>query len=362
MSITDKILTVIVPTYNMEQYLEYCLTSLCVDKNIGRLEILVINDGSKDCSSAIAHEFEDRFPHVFKVIDKENGNYGSCINTGLKNATGKYVKVLDADDSVDTECFENFISFLIETDADLVLSDFAVVNREREIRKIIKYDFGNGNLFRFNDICRTGTFKNMQMHAVTYRLENLLKLGYKQTEGISYTDQEWIFIPMIMVKTVACFKHYVYKYLVGRVGQTINPEVKLKSMVHTERCAASMVTEYENHRDVIIGKPVQEYLYARLVPMVKDVYVFSLTHYGEKMKKQLNEFDGQLKILSEEIYSLIGSREISSFMGFEYISYWRNHKRVNPIIISVLSKGYLLLLKIKQLSRKPDEMAIPMPD
>lgn len=330
---TDKILTVIVPTYNMERYLEYCLSSLCAAPNRELLEILVINDGSKDGSSAIAHGFEDRYPRVFKVIDKENGNYGSCINTGLKHATGKYVKVVDADDSVDTGNFGRFLSFLTETDADLVLSDFAVVNPQRETIKDIRYDFGNGYLLRLDDICRTGTFKNMQMHAVTYRLENLLKMGYRQTEGISYTDQEWIFIPMVRVETVACFKQPVYKYLIGRTGQTIHPEVKLRSTSHTERCAIGMVAAYEEHRETLKGKPVQEYLHARLVPMVKDVYVSYLTHYEEKTKRLLTVFDRRLETLSEEIYRLIGSRETSSFMGFEYINYWRRHKDANPVVI-----------------------------
>ena len=133
----DKILTVIIPTYNMEDYLRYCLDSLLIKENFKQLEVLIINDGSKDSSSAIGHEYEQLYPEVFRVIDKENGNYGSCINRGLKEAKGKYVKILDADDSFHTKHFEAFVSFLVEIDADLILSDFAVVNVNREVKKII---------------------------------------------------------------------------------------------------------------------------------------------------------------------------------------------------------------------------------
>lgn len=96
----ENILSIIIPTYNMEKYLDKCLASLIIeDKELMRqLEVLVVIDGAKDRSSEIAHTYQNRFADTFRVIDKENGNYGSCINRGLKEATGRYVKVLDADD------------------------------------------------------------------------------------------------------------------------------------------------------------------------------------------------------------------------------------------------------------------------
>lgn len=355
----DKILTIIIPTYNMEGYLRYCLDSLLIKENFEQVEVLVINDGSKDNSSVIAHEYERMYPDVFKVIDKENGNYGSCINRGLKEAVGKYVKVLDADDSFDTANFESFVSFLINVEADLILSDFALVNSEREVKKVIRYGFEEGKMFSMSSICNTRTFKYMQMHAVTYRRDILLSLGYKQTEGISYTDQQWIFLPMTAVRTVACFDSVVYKYLIGRAGQTINPKTKLRSMEQIARCAAGMVVGYENHKSGIDDNAVKEYLFCRMIPLVKEVYVYSLTHYGSVTKKILIDFDDQLKSLSQEVYELIGSKEVSSFIGFKYIDYWRKNKQVNPLLIKWMSKAYMLLLKSKRSLRKPDEMSVP---
>ena len=84
-----KILTVVIPTYNMEKYLDRCLTSLIVTNNdlLERLEVLVVIDGAKDRSSEIAHSYQIRYPQTFIVIDKENGNYGSCVNRGVAEAT-----------------------------------------------------------------------------------------------------------------------------------------------------------------------------------------------------------------------------------------------------------------------------------
>lgn len=81
----EKILTIVIPTYNMQDYLRRCLDSLIVpEEQMKHLEVLVVNDGSKDNSSAIAHEYQDKYPDTFRVIDKENGNYGSCVNRGLR--------------------------------------------------------------------------------------------------------------------------------------------------------------------------------------------------------------------------------------------------------------------------------------
>ena len=358
--VMDKILTLIIPTYNMELYLRYCLDSLLVDEGMDALEVLVVNDGSRDCSLEIAREYEHKYPQTFKVIDKENGNYGSCVNRGLEEATGKYVKVLDADDSFDTEHFGRYLSFLKETDADLVLSDFAVVDTNRAIRKIIKYDQGLGRMFEMEQVCCSAKFQNMQMHAVAYRLENLKKLGYVQTEGISYTDQQWIFLPMITVKTIAYFDEYVYKYLVGRAGQTMEPVFKFQNLLYVMRCGLDMVFAYENHKVKIIDKPIQHYLYARLLPFVKAAYVTSLTHYNIDTKKALMNYDDELRKHSEEIYELIGDKDISSFMGFKYIDYWRRHKGANIIVMRILSKLYLCMLGIKKHLHGSDDMAVPV--
>ena len=94
-----KILSIIVPSYNMEAYLPKCLRGLVIDDKelLGKLDVIVVNDGSKDRTSEIAHSFETKYPGVFRVIDKTNGHYGSCINAALPVAEGEYVKILDAD-------------------------------------------------------------------------------------------------------------------------------------------------------------------------------------------------------------------------------------------------------------------------
>ena len=139
----EKILTIVIPTYNMQDYLRRCLDSLIVpEEQMKQLEVLVINDGSKDNSSAIAHEYQDKYPDTFRVIDKENGNYGSCVNRGLKEATGKYIKILDVDNRYANEEFVDFLKILSEIDVDLVVNDYVRIYNSFRVAETLDMPVG----------------------------------------------------------------------------------------------------------------------------------------------------------------------------------------------------------------------------
>ena len=119
----EKLLTIVVPAFNMEKYLRRCIDSICIESVMNRVQVIVVNDGSKDRTSEIAHEYEQKYPHYIQVIDKENGNYGSCMNVGLSLAKGKYFRTLDADDWYNTDAYEKFVKELEKTDADMILCE-----------------------------------------------------------------------------------------------------------------------------------------------------------------------------------------------------------------------------------------------
>lgn len=290
---SQKVLSIIVPTYNMEKYLSYCMDSFLIEKNRDKLEVIIVNDGSKDKSLDIAKDYVLNYPDVFKLIDKKNENYGSCINAALPVATGEYVKVIDADDSVDTQNLDKFISFLNEHDVDLVLSDFVLVDENRSEIQYISYNWGY-TIMSMKEICVTERFKDMEMHAVTYRREMLMKSGYHQTEGVSYTDQQWIFSPMAYVKEVAVFNKPVYRYLVGRVGQTIDPKVKIKKMAERTTMVLDMIVQYENLSQNVCSE-IKSYLDARIRPNVQDIYVTYFSNSSKIDKEIICQFDESYK-------------------------------------------------------------------
>lgn len=328
----DKILTLIIPSYNMEEYLPYCLDSLLIKKNFENLDILVINDGSKDRTLEIAKGYESKYPIVFRAIDKENGNYGSCINRGLKEAKGKYVKVLDADDSFDTQNFEEFVGFLLKTDSDLILSDFAVVNEDREIKKEIHY-YGLKREFPIKEICSDSKFLAMEMHAVSYRTQILRDMDYHQTEGISYTDQQWIFAPMTRIKTVSCFNKIVYHYLIGRMGQTMNTSIQIKRISDRILFNKDMIEFY--NESIIDEHSIIKYLDYRLCINIFEIYSLYFRDKSVPINTIVN-FDNWLK-KHPVIY-----RKTSLFN--KRIKIWR-YFRTNTII----EKGIVYLYEVLSL-------------
>ncbi len=225
----DKVLTIVVPTYNMEKHLRKCLDSLIIDDKelFDKLEVLVVNDGSKDLSSAIAHEYQNNYPHVFRVIDKENGNYGSCVNRGLKEASGKYIKILDADDYFIKSNFGEFLSVLPLYDADLIISDTLQIDESGKVLRKETFDYPVNDIFPLDILSSSDDI--IHMHSMTYRLKVLKDIGYTQTEGISYTDNEWSICPLLYMNNGLYIQKEVYCYFVGREGQTVSEEGLIKN-------------------------------------------------------------------------------------------------------------------------------------
>lgn len=254
----DKYLTVIVPAYNMEGYLADCCSSLLAAGP--RLEVLVVNDGSTDGTSKIAHDYAAQYPEIFKVIDKPNGHYGSCVNAGLSIAHGKYVKILDADDTFDGGILPEFLDFLAARDVDLVFSDYLYVDTAGRTTGRVMYSYSTDVDIPFEEFTKRNP--QMAMHAMTYRIAMLRQIGYRQMEGAPYTDTEWFFTPMAAVETVAYFGKPVYRYLLGRADQSMAPKVVAANVSRLVGVLRRLVEVFKNldggldraHRDYLNGQ------------------------------------------------------------------------------------------------------------
>ena len=130
-------LTVAVPAYNVESYLARGLESYLDPRFVGKLEVVVVDDGSTDGTRALAEEFAARSHGVIRVISKKNGGHGSAVNAGLAEARGRYFRVVDGDDWVNTDGMAELLERLADLDCDLV------VDKKREIDMAS----GEGRLF-----------------------------------------------------------------------------------------------------------------------------------------------------------------------------------------------------------------------
>ena len=359
---SDKILSIIVPSYNMEAYLPKCLRSLIIDDKelLQKIDVIVVNDGSKDCTSEIAHEFEARYPGVFRVIDKPNGHYGSCINAALPVAKGEYVKVLDADDSVETAAFEKLLRVICEelekgdSAADLIVSDYVSVDPDGKVLKRPK--FGLQESSRSLADIQDG-WERLTHHAICYRTQNLLEMGYRQTEGCPYTDTEWIIEPMVTVRRLRYLPLVVSRYLVGRDGQTMDAKVLARSFQAILNITMGLVSRYAD-KCTICEKEALGYYSRQVRNMVSMSYSWGLIGYeGAKVQGDMKGFDAFLSQYPE-FY-----RESENFVygpnhfPFRYVAEWRKRGCGlywrSRIILSrwLLNVAGLVLPKIKALVR-----------
>lgn len=322
----NKILTIIIPTYNMEKYLRRCLDSLIIDEEgMKKLEVLVINDGSKDSSLQIAHEYQDKYPDTYRVIDKENGNYGSCINRGLKEATGKYVKVLDADDWFDNGNFAKYVRVLYELtyEVDVIYTSLTLQFVCGENQRIIANNVEFKKKYKFDefDFEEKGCRNLLVMHAITYRTEILINHHYFQDVGISYTDIEYDMIPMYYIDTIMFVDLNVYQYLLGREGQTVSPIINAKNLNQYFRVYDRLIVTY---KEIFKNKSIICKNNARIVMFNLLSTIFSVAlYYGPKnndVNNKLLEIYNQSKDIDITLINEL--RNIKSFKILPVFYIW----------------------------------------
>jgi len=334
----EKLLSIVIPTYNMSSYIERCLNSLISDKTKDLLDILVINDGSKDDTSKKAKVLACLYPNTIKVIDKENGNYGSCVNVGLRKAIGKYIKILDADDFMDTKALEEILDMMSKLDIDMVLTDFNKLYTNQK-SKVHTLNIPPYKELQLENICGKKDFKNFWMHSVAYKRSLFSNLEYHQTEGISYTDQEWIFLPLAIVRTVYYIPIVLYQYNLGREGQTVSRSFMQKHFNDHLVCIKSLLETFDAlPNDIPIS--IKEMLYRRLFGLTKFVYKSCLINgFSCKESQELREFDKFLKQHCYSLYLETSKIKLSSpVLPYHYIKHWR--KKSNSKTLRYMIKLY----------------------
>lgn len=323
---SNVVLSVVVPTYNMEVYLPKCLASVCVDELAGKIEILVVNDGSKDGSLAVASSFRDRFPDIISIIDKPNGNYGSCVNAALDRAQGRYVKLLDADDWFDSSELKLFVGALAKADVDVVHTPYVLENekngRQREVVASVP-EYGVPFMLSDPRLSPKKAFDFFRMHSLAYRTELLRSMRYHQTEGISYTDMEYVFYPLSVAKTLLCLPHKLYHYRVGRAGQTVELEAVRRNADH-RRIIAERMLKYVANATIQLTQ-LQRFL---LTDLIASYYwsILVIQKPTDEALRELERIDGMLHSADAEAYDFLGKTKC---LRIAYVANWRASRRAD---------------------------------
>lgn len=343
----EKLLTLIVPTYNMEIYLRRCLDSVTREDVSDSIEVIVVNDGSKDSSLDIAREYEKKRPDVVVVVDKPNGNYGSCVNAALPLVRGKYVKMLDADDWYDTDGLISLLSCLKDLECDMFITHYKWVFSDGD-EVIINYSskWEESKIYNVDEVFGTDDFYRLQMHQIAFRTTLLRGMKYVQTEGISYTDAEWTYKPLFHVNDVAFVDSLVYCYYIGRAGQTMDSSVLVKSLSHEAKSLMSMI-EYRRTQPEVKKPNLANYLRFRSENRCFNFYFNALVYMSDDdfAKLDLASIDNRIKELGEQEYFKVAHYDFRSWI----VRYWRNkNKRPNHIVRFGIGQLFTFYSNIKK--------------
>ncbi len=197
--------SVIVPIYNVEKYLEKCINSL-LSQTLEDIQIILVNDGSKDNSGNIAREYEKNNKNRIIYVEKENGGLSDARNYGLKYATGDFIAFLDSDDYIEKNAYEEMYNKAIEENADYVECDF-IWEFPNKIRVDKQYPYKNKKeMFSFVRVVAWNKLIKRQL--IT---DNNLEFP----KGLRYEDVEFTYklIPFINKFTYVDkpFIHYVQR-------------------------------------------------------------------------------------------------------------------------------------------------------
>lgn len=253
-----KILSFAVPCYNSEAYMRKCIDSLLIGGD--DVEIIIVDDGSKDGTAAIADEYQEKFPNIVKAVHQENGGHGEAVNAGIRNASGVYFKVVDSDDWVKAEAYTIILEKLKEIVADghgldMLISNYVYEKEGAKRKKVVRYKnaLPREQFFGWNDIRHFRVGQYLLMHSVIYRTKLLKECGLVLPKHTFYVDNIYVFEPLPFVHTMYYLDVNFYRYYIGRSDQSVNEDIMIGRIDQQIRVTKRMI-DYMAGRSFHNGK------------------------------------------------------------------------------------------------------------
>ena len=316
----EKLLTVSVAAYNVADYIRGTLDSVIHPDCIDAMEILVVDDGGTDETLSIVKEYEEKYPNSVFGIHKENGGYGSVINTAIGRATGKYFKQLDGDDWFETENLPAFLELLSRVDADYVVTPMRMVNESDGSEVIRDYfeDVPEG-IYPFDEM----DFQKISpMHCSCFRTNLLQKHRITITEHCFYTDVELVNRPVPYLNTIFIFHEPIYVYRVGREGQSVSKTGIRKHYKEHEKVFWNLLQIYCDLPAEMTAK--RQFIRQRLVKeTAAQMKYYCYLERGKGPHSELKTFGGRLKQEAPEILqaAMSYSRFVRLMVKSDYFAY-----------------------------------------
>lgn len=304
-----KILSVIVPAYNVEDCLENCLESLLQTKQREKTEILVINDGSKDSTGEIIDSYAARYPSIVKAFHKKNGGHGSAINLGIMMSSGSYLKVVDGDDWVDPIAYDAYLyklsklafqkSNLSNLPCDLVVTPFICVREKNGKRKKRKKKVEGTEKFPKEKIIffqKIADKIHIRMHEWTIRTKILKEHKIVLSEHSFYVDMQYIIFPVPWIQTICILPYPVYCYRLGSQTQSVSIKNMQKNRLQHYMVLQSLVQFYKEQELEGERKEILSYLACGIAKMEANQAQICLSlPIGTSAKSELVSIEKKLQ-------------------------------------------------------------------
>ena len=276
-----KLLSIAVPCYNSEGYMENCIRSLLVGGE--EVEILIVDDGSSDGTAKIADRLEAEHPGIIRAIHQPNKGHGGAVNTGLENATGLYFKVVDSDDKVRASAYKSILDVLRrfsgdEPALDMLISNFVYNKEDQNRHSVMEYRrcLPAGRVFSWDEANRFPVGKYILMHSVIFRTQMLRDSGLKLPEHTFYVDNIYVFNPLPYVERMYYLDVNFYYYFIGREDQSVHEDVMIRRLDQQARVNRIMIDHFTDPAcQEMIGdrKTLRQYMfnYLEIITTVTSV-------------------------------------------------------------------------------------------
>lgn len=315
-----KLLTVTIPCYNSQEYMSHAIDSALAGGE--DVEILIVDDGSSDNTLSIASAYQEKYPNIIRAIHKENGGHGSAVNTGMKNATGVFFKVLDSDDWFDETSLKkilHFIKYVVKESIplDMIISNYVYEKPSLHKRKSINYKsaFPCNKFFTWDDVKHFKMTQNLLMHSIMYKTQLLKDCNLQLPEHTFYVDNIFAFCPLPNVKRMYYLNLDLYRYYIGREDQSVNEAVMTKRIDQQIKITKIMINSLDLKS--ISSKKMKSYM-LQYLSMMMIVSSALLVNEGspENLAKR-DELWKYLKNSNKQVYTLIRTQKFGLPLQFK---------------------------------------------
>ena len=300
-----KLLSVGIPCYNSMAYMDKAIDSVLVCRD--DVEIIIVNDGSKDETDRIGKEYAEKYPDCVKYVYQENGGHGQAVNTGLANATGRQYKVLDSDDWFDSESLKKVIAQLKEfelsnTELDMLIVNY-VYDKPSENKQVpIHYTnvLPQNRVFTWDDIKPFPIGKYLLMHSVIYKTQVLRDCGLELPKHTFYVDNIFVFEPLPNIKHIYYLNVDFYRYFIGRDDQSVNEKVMISRLDQQMRVNRIMANYYSKQK--ISNVFLDKYMFNFIAIVTAVSSILAIKSGKEEHLAMKDQLWADLKAMDKKLY------------------------------------------------------------